>query len=214
MLFLWKKHQQTDWIANGCQQPPTATPTTAPTEEPTATPTTVPTVTVEPTVTPTEEVTPTPTEEITPTPTDEVTPTPTKEPEITPTVIPTVKVETKSGDSSQGWHPPAPRDYTCRLDRPEKPVANFHLYRKGDVAQLKWLPAGQNAPTVNVYYKLVTSGNWEHSVIAAANTGFLEIRGLDDRDFTFAIAQNNGCIEGDMTSPIVDGNTDGWVLFR
>ena len=97
---------------------------------------------------------------------------------------------------------------------PEKAVANFHLYRKGDVAELKWQPAGSNAPTVNIYYKLVASSGWEHSVIGTPNNGYFTITGLGTRDWTFAVAQSNDCIEGAMTYPIVDGNTDGWVLFR
>jgi hypothetical protein len=149
---------------------------------------------------------------VTPSVTPDVTITP--EPSATPIVTQAPKQENKSSGGDTGWHAPGPTDYSCHNTKPEKRVANFHLYRKGDSAKLYWQSAGQNAPTVNVYYKLVKSSSWEHSVINWPNDGYLEIRGLGSRDWTFAIAQNNGCIEGDQSSPIVDGNTNGWILFR
>lgn len=186
--------------AGACTNPTnTPTPTPTVTTAPTATPTVTPT--------PTVEVTPTPTiiecdgECITPTPTDEprVTPTPTKEPEIglTGASAPTVGVD------------PGPR---CENTPPVKTVANFHLYRKGPDAILKWVPT--EGDRANVYYKQVNSDVWQYSLRDIQNTGYVEIHDLGGLDITFAVQQSNGCAGGPLTEPIVDGNTNGWVLFR
>jgi hypothetical protein len=159
--------------AGSCTNPTnTPTPTPTVTTGPTATPTVA--------ITPTVEITPTPTiiecdgECITPTPTDEprVTPTPTKEPEIglTGASAPTVGVD------------PGPH---CDATPPVKTVANFHLYRKGPDAILKWVPT--EGGRANVYYKQVNSDTWQYSLRDVQNTGYVEIHDLGSLDITFAV---------------------------
>ena len=106
----------------------------------------------------------------------------------------------------------------CSDQAPEKAPANFHLYRKGDVAELYWTPDGANpGDKVSVCYKQVSSNDWQYSV-QVANTGFARIEGLGNLDITFGIQQVNGCSAGSLASPmsniVVDGNTTGWVLFQ
>lgn len=132
---------------------------------------------------------------------EEPTPTPTPTPE--PSSEPTVAV-------SQSI-PSAP---TCGDTRPDKTLANFHIYRKGDQAEAKWLPDETTSWKVNIYYKQVDAGNWQYSLIGTDDDGTEIINGLGGLDITFAGQYLNGCAGGDLTSPVVDGNTPGWVLFR
>lgn len=193
----WTTQGQAIWY-NNCNVPQ-PTPTVQPTATPSATLTPSPTPTIEVTPTPTiilcdgDCVTPTPTRE------PEATPTPTKEPEIglTGATAPTVGVD------------PGPR---CENTPPVKTMANFHLYRKGPDAILKWVPT--EGDRANIYYKQVNSDVWQYALRDIQNTGYVEIHDLGTLDITFAGQQSNGCAGGPLTDPIVDGNTNGWVLFR
>lgn len=91
--------------------------------------------------------------------------------------------------------------------------ANVHVYRKGDQAVVKWFPTGGDQ--VHIYYKQVASPDWQYS-LTQANTGYAVINGLGTLDITFTVQQVNGCSGGASAtaSPVVDGATSGWVLFR
>lgn len=155
-----------------------------------------------------EEPTPTPTPTNTPTPTD----IPDEEPTSTPsaTYIPVVpRSENKPEGCTQGCQAPV-----CTAEIPA-PVENFHVYRNGDTAILKWIPKEGNK--VNIYYKENSSGDWQYSVIGVENTGYYEIGGLGSLDVTFAIEAVNDCMPSPKASfmaMVVDAITNVWTLFR
>lgn len=157
-------------------------------------------------------ITPTPTVQpsVTPEPTDEVkpTPTPTIEPTDTPEATPSPKYETPVNPTFAGSSE-APQ---CGQTAPEA-VVNPHVYRKGDVAIVKWIPVSGNKAVI--FYKQVTSPDWQYSV-TVDNTGYAEIGGLGTLDISFAVMAVNDCSGGTsvMSKVIVDGNTQGWVLFQ
>lgn len=194
----WTTQGQAIWY-NNCNIPQ-PTPTVIPTAQPTATPTAT--------------LTPTPTivvDDISPTPTvtecqDCVTPTPTDQPRVTATPTQAPKQEANTPTSGVN---PGPR---CENTPPTKTMANFHVYRKGDDAIVKWWPT--EGDKANIYYKQVKSDVWQYSLRDIQNTGYVEIHGLGTLDITFAGQQSNGCAGGPLTNPVVDGNTNGWVLFR
>ena len=138
---------------------------------------------------------------------DGISPTPT--PDATPSA--TVCTEncgtppTFAGSSTE-----APK---CGVKDVTQGVVNPHVYRKGDQAIVKWWNTAGNK--AHIYYKLVDSADWQHSV-TVDNTGYFVINGLGTRDFSFAVQQVDDCSGGVsvMSKVIVDGNTDGWVLFR
>jgi hypothetical protein len=101
----------------------------------------------------------------------------------------------------------------CGVGDVSKAVVNPHVYRKGDVAIVKWWnTAGDKA---HIYYKQVNSPTWQYSVVVD-NTGMAEIKGLGTMDISFAVMQVDSCSGGVSVNAkvIVDGNTDGWILFR
>ena len=135
-----------------------------------------------------------------------------KEPEPTPTPTPTPTEEPKKPEGcTQNCNPPAP---VCDAEAVVKEPANFHVYRKGDSAILKWVATGGNK--VLAYWKHPDSPNWEHST-KSDNTGYLEIHALGTADWTFGLEQVNDCSGGVLSVgrmiEVVDGNTHGWVLF-
>ncbi|MFA5730311.1 MAG: hypothetical protein WC938_03805 [Candidatus Paceibacterota bacterium] len=151
--------------------------------------------------------TPTPTFEPTVEPT--VTPDPTITPE--PTSIPEVCIgncgnpPTFAGSSTE---PPI-----CGAKSVDERVVNPHVYRKGNMAIVKWWPTAGNK--ANIYYKQNSSNDWQYAV-QVANTGYYEIGGLGSMDITFGIQQVDDC-GGGVTSDvyqIVDGNANAWVLYR
>ena len=102
----------------------------------------------------------------------------------------------------------------CGATVPEKPPANVHVYRKGDCAEVKWVPDGKDAPHAHIYYKENSSDGWQYSVRDIENTGSYMICGLGSMDITFAVQQANDCAAGEMSHAVIDGPTDDWVLFR
>jgi hypothetical protein len=130
-------------------------------------------------------------------------PTPTDEPEEEEN-----KPEGCTGDCSA----PAPQ---CSTTNTTKQPENFHVYRKGDDAILKWWATEGNK--VNVYWKDPNASEWQHAM-QTENFGNVEIHGLGTRDWTFGIQQVNDCGGGLITvgkiMEVVDGNTNGWVLFK
>lgn len=121
---------------------------------------------------------------------------------VDPAPVVTVKpVEKKSsGDPGQGWHDPAPFDYTCKQTRP------------GAVA---WLSAHQetaNDGKVTIWWTLPTGGDkvhiaygevgraWEHAALNIDNTGSFTIGALKNGvAYYFNVAGVNGCAVGDYS---------------
>jgi hypothetical protein len=107
---------------------------------------------------------------------------------------------------------PAPQ---CGSPNTTNQPINFHVYRNGEDAILKWWATEGNK--VNVYWKNPSNANWEHAA-QFENTGYVEIHNLGTYDWTFGIQQVNDCGGGLVTVgkilEVVDGNMHGWVLFR
>ena len=174
------------WHNGGCPAP-TSTP--IPTKKPTSTPTCTP----KPTTTPE--------------------PTPTDEPEPTPEVTPEPVQCTENCGSAPTFAASSTEAPKCGVGDVSQAVVNPHVYRKGDVAIVRWWnTAGDKAI---IYYKQVNSADWQYSLITP-NTGSAEIKGLGTMDISFAVMQVDSCSGGVSVNAktIVDGNTDGWVLFR
>lgn len=165
-----------------------------------------------------EEPTPTPTPTAEPTPTNAPDPTPTpyveeEEPEATPTPEPTPETRsTGPSGCTENCYVPAPQ---CEESIVVNTAANFHIYRKDGTAYLKWHATGGNQ--VHAFWKHPSDSEWRHSKVAE-NTGYMEIYDLANADWTFGLSQHNNCGGGVITSgtivEVVDGATDGWVLFR
>lgn len=133
---------------------------------------------------------------------DEVTPSPTPTPTPTPSSTPTKGDEPLAPQHAEAYKAP---EFVCNIT---KQVANPLVWRKGDQAIVQWQATEGNK--ANVYYKLVKSSSWEHSVIDTENDGYVVINGLGKRDWTFAVQQE--C--GPLSPSIIDGDTKGWTLFR
>ena len=185
---------------------PTPVPTETPTPVPTVTPSPVPTVTPspEPTESPKPTETPEPTETPVPTETPEPTetPIPTETPEPTATPVPT--------DTPEEHHEASAPDTCPNVPKPEPP-ANFHLYRLGGTADLRWMPT--DGQTVHIYWRDNSASDWQHSVINSPNDGQEFIYGLSG-DVTFGLQQVNDECNGSDIITVVDGLTSYWVLFR
>ena len=144
-------------------------------------------------------------------------PNPTEEPTVTPTATPSATPEPDQLKTEQpgpaaslpGSTTEAPR---CEETAPTKTGANFHVYRKGGDVIAKWFPTEGNK--ANIYYKQVNSPEWQYALTDVDNDGYVEIHELGSLDITFALQQANNCAGGPLTNPVVDGNTNGWVLFR
>jgi len=109
----------------------------------------------------------------------------------------------------QGTEPP-----TCTEKTPE-PAVNFHVYRNGDMAVLKWWNTEGNK--VNIYWKENSSSEWQHSLIGVDNTGYREIGGLGNADITFGVEQLNDCMPSPLVSfqqVVIDAVSSVWVLWR
>ena len=104
-------------------------------------------------------------------------------------------------------------DFLCQVVDVTKAAENVHLYRKGGTAIVKWIPTAGDEATI--YYKEVNSPDWQYSV-TVKNTGYTEINDLGSLDISFALQQRNSCSGGVSVigKTIVDGNTQGWVLFQ
>jgi len=113
-----------------------------------------------------------------------------------------------------GW---SPKPYEPQLDHkecanvaPTEVGANFHVYRNGGTAVLKWWATeGDN---VNIYYKNPSASGWEHALRNIQNEGYAVINDLGGNDWTFGLQQSNGCAGGKIIE-VVDGDTNNWVLF-
>lgn len=138
-----------------------------------------------------------------------------EEPEPTPTPTPTVTPEPETPSTPEGCTEncgvPACTDAT-----PEAAV-NPHVYRNGDCAIVKYFP--KSGDKVNLYWRENSSNDWQHALSNEAATGSHTICGLGSGDFTFGVQTVNGCqpdgvVNASLISEIIDGDTNGWVLFR
>lgn len=134
---------------------------------------------------------------------------PAPEPEPEPTPEP--KVEEHHDDTTDHNSAGSAPSY-CGNGEELKAPENPHVYRQGDVAEVKWIPTAGDK--VHIYYKVNGADGWQFST-TRSNTGSEFIEGLGSLDISFAIQQENGdrCVSP-ITPTIVDGATDGWVLFR
>ena len=135
----------------------------------------------------------------------EPTPTPEPEPTVTPTEAPKSEPEDNTCHTCSATAP------TCGETSPVKVAANPHVYRKGGVAIVKWFPTEGN--NVNIYYHENQNPENAHAVRDSDNDGYEEIGELGNLDWTFGIQQSNGCAGGEVVW-VIDGATDGWILFR
>lgn len=126
---------------------------------------------------------------------------PDESPSPTPSPTPTKGDEPLAPQRAEA---PKPPEVLCTIT---KTVANPLVWRKGNDAIVQWQPTEGNK--ANVYYKEVKSLSWEHSLRDVENNGYQLISGLGSGDFTFAVQQECGPISPE----IVDGDTNGWVLF-
>lgn len=130
---------------------------------------------------------------------------PTQEPSATP-----------SAEPSNVWSPVVTNDTTqapsCNDASITANVVNPLVWRNGDQAKVQWWPTAGSQ--VNIYYKQVNSPVWQYSLNNQPNNGYAVINGLGTMDITFAVEQINGCSGGPVDLvKIVDGATNGWVLF-
>lgn len=128
----------------------------------------------------------------------------------TPTPISNPKSESKPEGCTTNCGVPA-----CTDQIPEA-VVNPHVYRNGDSAIVKWYPKEGNR--VNIYYRLNSSSEWQHSV-QVDNIGYFEIHSLGSEDWTFGLQSVNGCsadgiVNASIISEVIDGNSNRWILFR
>lgn len=152
-----------------------------------------------------------------PTPSPTVTPepenTPTPEPESTPTPEPT-KTNTKSEQTWFGFFGySTTQTPECADGSPILLPTNPHVYRKDDVAIVKWVPT--QGDKVHIYYRVNGSQVWEHSLADQTNNGYAVIERLDaSLGYTFAIQQAQGCAGGDtVLAIIIDPPARKWTLF-
>ena len=135
-------------------------------------------------------------------PEEEEEPTPTPTPEVTPTPIPTSPPSTTEASQATTPEPVCPGGNTANL-----PISPQIKRQNGD-AIAQWWPTGSDL--ANIYWRLVGSTNWEHSLPQVDNDGYEDnIHGLSDRDWVFGIQQGCGPI-----AVIVDGNESEWTLFK
>jgi len=138
-----------------------------------------------------------------PTPTPEVTPTP------EPTNPPKQEESKPEGCTSNC-------DISVCTDTTPQPVTNPHIYRSGDCAIVKYWPSSDK---VNIYWRLNSSSEWEHSLANQPATGNHEVCGLNGYDYTFGVQSVSGCtadgvVNASNISEVVDGATSKWILFR
>jgi hypothetical protein len=137
---------------------------------------------------------------------------PTPTPEATPEATPTATICRENCGSPPTFAGSSTEPPQCGQASPPA-VVNPHVYRNGDQAVIKWWPEGGNK--VHIFYKQVSSPDWQYSV-TADNTGYFVINGLDSLDISFAVQAVNDCSGGVsvLSKVIVDGAGSGWVLYR
>lgn len=135
-----------------------------------------------------------------PEPIETPTPTPTEVPEPTPTATPSAEIR---GTTPAGA--PICED-TALVLLPGNPL----VWRRNGTAIVQWTPTEGNR--ANVYYYENQNPENAHAVRDTENDGYVEIGELGGLDWTFGVQQANGCAGGE-TVWIIDGSTNGWVLF-
>jgi len=119
------------------------------------------------------------------------------EPEVTPTPIPEPKLpEQPLTPAGAG---PAP---SCSDPKPAVLPWNFHVIRKGDTAELYWIPGDAN--TADILYRENHVSNWVHSLTIHPNIGRAVVRDLaPSESYTFALRERNACSDGTIITPVV-----------
>lgn len=125
---------------------------------------------------------------------------PTPSPEPTPTNAP----KQPDNPTSEAGAP------ACNNTAPVLAPANPLVWRLGGTAIVQWQPTEGNK--ANIYYYQNQNPDNAHAVRDTENDGYVEISELGGLDWTFGIQQSNDCAGGD-TIWVVDGSTNGWVLF-
>lgn len=133
--------------------------------------------------------------------------------EITPTPAPTTTPQEPSKPEGCTHDCGVP---ACTDTIPEA-IVNPHVYRRGDIALVKWYP--KQGDKVNIYWRLNSVSEWQHALSNSPNDGYEEVKGLGSYDWTFGVQSVNGCaadgiVNASTISEVVDGATSGWVLFR
>ena len=113
--------------------------------------------------------------------------------------------------SSTGFSTPGA--YVCPDTSPTRAPANFHIYRNGNLVQVKWMPDNPKEGDQAIIYWGIVGKGWQHSLLTA-NDGFEVINLYSVLDYSFAAQIVKGCGAGPMSQTVVDGNTSQWVLFR
>ena len=129
------------------------------------------------------------------------------EPTPEPTPVPEDRPEGCQGDCSASAPVCGEASVTVNPD-------NFHVFRRGDEAILRWWATAGNK--VNIYYRHNDVADWEHST-TQDNIGWATIGALGSDDWTFGLQQVNDCSGGVIvsdTAVVVDGDTSSWVLFQ
>ena len=126
-------------------------------------------------------------------------------PEPTPTPTPTHTPEPQPEEHHSD--PSAPQ---CTATAPVLLPGNPLVWRLGGTAIVQWQPTEGNKAHI-YYYQNEDSGN-AHALRDIDNNGYAEIHELSGLNWTFGIQQAEDCAGGEIVW-IVDGATDGWVLF-
>lgn len=104
-----------------------------------------------------------------------------------------------------GFGPPA----VCSAPVPPTP-SNPLVWRNGDQAIVQWVPSVEVDKAI-VYWRENSQTGWQHS-LTTVNNGYVVINGLGTMDFTFGVAQFNGCVPSRVIE-VVDGMPTGWTMF-
>jgi len=130
------------------------------------------------------------------------TPTPTVEPSVTPEPTPEVTPTPErlpDQPLSQAGAGPAP---SCSDPKPAVLPWNFHVIRKGDTAELYWIPGDAN--TADILYRENHVADWVHSLTIRPNIGRATVRDLvPSESYTFALRERNACSDGTIITPVV-----------
>lgn len=125
-----------------------------------------------------------------------------EEPEVTPT--PEVEQVVPPAPA-----PPVTYPEVCSAPVPADPQ-NVLVWRNGDQAIVQWVPSIEVGQAI-VSWKEASQSGWQHS-LTTVNNGYVVINGLGTMDFTFGVAQFNGCVPSKVIE-VVDGMPTGWTMF-
>ena len=79
---------------------------------------------------------------------------------------------------------------------------NFHVFRNGSTAELRWVPT--EGDQVNIYFRENDQAGWQHAKADQPNNGVNEITELNPAlGYTFGLQQKNGCGGGELVTAVV-----------